>query len=98
MALIELGGGYRHTDLNSYFGGLGQNTSRVSAVGVNGGSNSPGTDADAEVMLDIEVCAAIVPGVEVVVYFSDSSDRGFLDAVSTAVHDPIHKPSVISIS
>jgi kumamolisin len=33
-----------------------------------------------------------------VVYFAPNSDQGFHDAITTAVHDTVNKPSVISIS
>ncbi len=101
VAIIELGGGYSQTDLNTYFQNLGIAPPSVSAVGVDGGSNSPGQnpDADGEVMLDIEVVGSVAPGAKIVVYFStNSSDQGFLDAVSTAVHDTTNNPSVVSIS
>jgi kumamolisin len=32
------------------------------------------------------------------VYFAPNTDRGFLDAITTAIHDTQNKPSVISIS
>ncbi len=49
-------------------------------------------------MLDIEVVAAIAPRAKIAVYFAPNTDRGFLDAITTAVHDTVRKPSVISIS
>ena len=56
-AILELGGGFSQTDLDTYFKSLGLTSPSVSAVSVDGGTNSPGTDpnADGEVMLDIEV-------------------------------------------
>ena len=100
IGLIELGGGYRPADLTAYFKTLGLPAPSVTAVSVNGGKNTPGTasGADGEVMLDIEMCAAIASGAKVVVYFTPNTDQGFIDAVSTAVHDTVNKPSVISIS
>ena len=100
VAVIELAGGYSEADLSTYFTGLGLSAPTISAVGVDGGSNSPGTnsDADGEVMLDIEVIAAVANGASIVVYFANTSDQGFLDGVSTAVHDTTNKPSVVSIS
>jgi kumamolisin len=97
VAIIELGGGFSQTDLNTYFNG---SPPSVVAVGVGGGSNSPGTDtgADGEVMLDIEVVGAVAPGANIVVYFALNTDQGFINAVSTAAHDTTHHPSVISIS
>jgi kumamolisin len=53
---------------------------------------------DGEVMLDIEVAGAVAPGAHIVVYFAPNTDQGFHDAIAQAVHDPVHKPSVISIS
>ena len=53
---------------------------------------------DGEVMLDIEVVGAVATGASIAVYFAPNTDAGFLDAVSTAVHDTIRKPSVLSIS
>ncbi|MCU1247258.1 MAG: Peptidase propeptide [Edaphobacter sp.] len=100
IAIIELGGGYRTADLTTYFKSIGQKTPKVSMVSVDGGKNSPtnANSADGEVMLDIEVAAAVAPGANIVVYFAPNTDQGFLDAVANAVHDTKNKPSVISIS
>jgi kumamolisin len=101
VALIELGGGFVPADLDAYFEGLGLGTPSVVAVPVDGGANSPTGDAngpDGEVMLDIEVAGAIAPQANIVAYFAPNTDAGFLDAITTAIHDTTHKPSVISIS
>jgi kumamolisin len=98
VAIIELGGGFRDEELQTYFARVGVPAPLVTAVPVDGGSNSPGGDADGEVLLDIEVVGALAPGAHIVVYFADPSDRGFYDALSTAVHDSAHNPSVVSIS
>lgn len=102
IAIIELGGGYSDSDLSSYFSGLGISQGpKVTAVGVDGGANQPTGDpnsADGEVLLDIEVAGAIAPGASIVVYFTTNTDQGFLDAITTAIHDTANAPSVISIS
>jgi kumamolisin len=100
IGIIELGGGYRTADLTAYFKGLGQSAPKVTAVSVDKGKNSPGnaSGADGEVMLDIEVAAAVAPGAKIVVYFAPNTDQGFIDAISSAVHDATNNPSVISIS
>ncbi|MGZ4299912.1 MAG: S53 family peptidase, partial [Solirubrobacteraceae bacterium] len=100
VGIIELGGGFSTDDLSTYFQGLGLTGPSVTAVSVDGGQNTPGTDpnADGEVMLDIEVVGAVAPDVAIAVYFAPNTDQGFIDALSTAVHDTVHKPSVISIS
>jgi kumamolisin len=102
IALIELGGGYKTTDLSSYWSQLKLTaTPAVSAVSVGNGSNNPTGDPngpDGEVMLDIEVAGSIAPGAKIVVYFADNTDAGFLNAITTAVHDSTNNPSVVSIS
>jgi kumamolisin len=100
IGIIELGGGYKTADLTTYFKTLGQKAPQISAVSVDGAKNSPtnANSADGEVMLDIEVSAAVAPGAKIVVYFAPNTDQGFIDAITTAVHDSTNKPSVISIS
>ncbi|GAC1512959.1 MAG: S53 family peptidase [Chloroflexota bacterium] len=100
IALIELGGGYRTQDLQAYFARLGITQPQVTEVSVDQGQNSPGAanSADGEVMLDIEVAGAVAPGSRIVVYFAPNTDRGFLDAITTAIHDTANKPSIVSIS
>jgi kumamolisin len=100
IGIIELGGGYRTTDITAYFKSIGVPAPSVTTVSVDGGKNSPSNanSADGEVMLDIEVAAAVAPGAKIVVYFAPNTDQGFFDAVGSAVHDTVNKPSVISIS
>jgi kumamolisin len=101
IALIELGGGYRPQDLEAYFAGLGLAAPAVTAVAVDHGANQPSGDPngpDGEVMLDIEVAGAIAPAAAIAVYFAPNTDAGFLDAVTSAIHDDARKPSVVSIS
>jgi kumamolisin len=100
IGIIELGGGYRQADLTAYFKSLGLASPGIAAVSIDGGKNQPSTasSADGEVMLDIEVAASVAPGAKIAVYFAPNTDQGFLDAITTAVHDTTQKPSVISIS
>src|SRR5689334_22974938 len=100
VAIIELGGGDRKSDLDAYFSGLGVPTPSVTSVGVDGADNQPEGDpqsADGEVLLDIEVAGALAPAARFLVYFAPNSDAGFLDAVSEAIH--AHPtPAAVSIS
>src|ERR1700722_12714714 len=101
IALLELGGGFNPTDLKNYWKQVGlSKTPTVTAVPVGNGSNSPGdpNGADGEVMLDIEVSGSIAPGSKIVVYFAENTDAGFLNAITTAIHDSTNTPSILSIS
>src|SRR5579859_3780923 len=97
VAIIELGGGYTASDLSTYFSGLSLSVPSVTAVGVDGGSNSPGDPADGEVELDIQVVGGVAPGASQVVYFGPNTDQGFIDAISQAVH-ATPTPAAVSIS
>jgi kumamolisin len=100
IGIIELGGGYRKADITAYFARLGIAPPVVRTVRVDGGRNQPSTadSADGEVMLDILVAGAVAPKARIAVYFAPNTDKGFLDALTMAVHDEVNKPSVISIS
>jgi subtilase family serine protease len=45
----------------------GSPTPALTAVGVDGATNAPGSDADGEVALDIDVAGSVAPGAKVVV-------------------------------
>jgi kumamolisin len=100
IALIELGGGYDPGEMTRYFKGLGLATPPIlDAISVDGAHNAPDGSPDSddgEVVLDIEVAGAVAPRASIAVYFAPNTDRGFLDAVTTAVYDP--KTTVVSIS
>jgi kumamolisin len=102
VGIIELGGGEKPADLAAYFSSLGIATGpTVTVVAVDHGRNTPTGDPngpDGEVMLDIEVVGAVAPQAHIAVYFAPNTAAGFLDAITTAIHDSVNKPSVISIS
>ncbi len=63
IAIVELGGGWVVSDIDSYFQSLGQPTPAIIDVSVDGTENTPGQsgsagDDDYEVALDIEVSGA----------------------------------------
>jgi kumamolisin len=100
LAILEFGGGFGSSDLDSYFSGLAIPTPTVTAASVDGAVNQPGQDpngADGEVLLDIEVAGSVAPGATQIVYFAPNTDQGFVDAVSTAVHAS-PTPTAVSIS
>jgi len=103
VGIIELGGGYRPQDITNYLRGLGLSTPTVVPVSVDGANNTPVGTAnsdDAEVGLDVEVVAAVAPGAKIAVYFAPNNrtSKGFIDALTKAVHDDVNDPTVISIS
>ena len=100
IGILEFGGGFDQQTLSTYFGNLGVATPSVIAVPVDGGTNNPGADpnADGEVFLDIEVAGAVAPNASIAVYFSDFTVQGWVDNLTQAIHDTANNPSVISIS
>jgi kumamolisin len=101
IGILEFGGGYQSSDLDTYFQQLGVPTPSVTAVSVDGVQNQPQPgpgSPDVEVDLDIEMAGGAAPGAQIVVYFAPFTEQGWVDGISTAVNDSLHKPSVISIS
>ena len=106
IAILELDGGFRPEELTAYFKTLGIPAPSVEVIRFeHGGSNNPGTNAldpfcrDPEVMLDIQLAAAIAPGARILVYFAaDDSDDSYLAALSAIIHDTVNRPDIISTS
>ncbi|KAF8919091.1 hypothetical protein BGZ58_004737, partial [Dissophora ornata] len=100
IALIELDGGFRMSDLEIYFKEIDVPLPSIVAVDV-GLGNVPSGNAyvDGEVMLDIEVAGAVAPKADIAVYFGPNiGSQGFIAAIRAAIYDTQRKPSVISIS
>ena len=63
IGIVELGGGWTQSDMDSFFQSIGQPTPSITVVSVDGTKNSPNQsgsagDDDYEVALDIEVSGA----------------------------------------
>ncbi len=56
------------------------------------------TTKDLEAALDAQVAGALAPGARIVLYEAPDDERGFLDAIRTALFDAEFEPSVLSIS
>jgi kumamolisin len=100
VALIELGGGYQLTDLAKYLAKLQLPLPRVVPVSVDHATNRPTGDPtgpDGEVMLDLEVVSCVAPRATLAVYFAPNTEAGFVNAVTTAIHDTQCRPGVLSI-
>jgi kumamolisin len=97
-------GGYDPALLNAYFSKLlDMAPPALTDVVVHGPGNQPGNgsnaeDVSGEVYLDLCVVGSLAPGARIVVYFTEFTEQGWVDAVSHAVTDTVNDPSVLSIS
>ena len=100
IGILEFGGGYRDSDLQAYFAKLGLPCPEVVAVPVGGRTNAPGVsrNLDVEVALDLQIAGAIAPGARLAAYFCEWTEKGWIDALETAIHDRDNQPSILSIS
>jgi kumamolisin len=103
IGLLEFGGGYNIGDIQRFFSELQMAGPTPITVGVDGATNAPGNAQnpqhdDIEVTLDIDVAGSAAPGAGIVVYFAPATEQGWVDAATTAIHDVVNKPSVLSIS
>lgn len=100
---IEALGGYDPAALKSYFDRLQLPMPEITNVVVHGPGNRPGdgsidSDVTDEVLLDIQVAGAIAPRAKFVMYFTEFTERGWVDAIIAAATDDLNKPTVLSIS
>jgi kumamolisin len=107
VAIIALGGGFRADELSSYFVSLGVSLPTIEAVSIRGASNQAdgpdqrggrSTAASETIMMGIEVLGSIAPNARIAVYFTPNTEQGFVDAVSSAIHDAARRPSVVLIN
>ena len=98
IGIVEFGGGYKLSDIQAFFNGLSLPTPVLTDVGVDGATNSPGQSADTENLLDIDVAGSVAPGAKIVMYYAPNNEQGFIDVITTAIHDATNKPSALSIS
>jgi len=98
IAIIELGGSYNIEDIESYFRWLKIHTPEIRVIPVDNTIGALGTDDDGEVLLDIDMAGCVAPGAKIAIYTAPNTERGFIDAVNSAVHDATNRPSVLSIS
>jgi kumamolisin len=84
IGVVELGGAYDASDLQK----LKLPAQNVTVVPVDGATPTPDPQgADGEVMLDVEIIAAVAPGAKQRVYFAKNDNRSFLDAVTQATRE-----------
>ena len=98
IGVISLGGRYDDRVQAAYQKAMGVPHVAFNVVDVDGGADRP-TDAGptGENMLDAEMIGTLVPNADKTLYIAPNTDRGFLDAISTALHDK-HQNDVLSIS
>lgn len=94
IALLEFGGGYFPSDLAAYCTQAGIAVPKVEAISVSAPTDQK-DGAEGEVMLDVEVVAAVVPDATIKVYFATFSEQGWVDVLDRVVKDA---PDVVSIS
>ncbi len=97
IGIIELGGGYKKSDLADYFKRMNIPEPDVTWKSIDKGQNSPSNPdgADGEVQINIEVVGSVAPNSKIVVYFTANTDQGYIDAVKAAIDDTQNHPKVL---
>lgn len=98
IGLLEFGGGYFEHDLQKFCKLAGVPVPQVKPVSADGTPTSAKDGAEGEVMLDVEVVAGICPKANIVVYFADWSEQGWIAVLDAVTRDAENDPGVISIS
>jgi kumamolisin len=99
VGLLEFGGGYFPSDLQMFCSMANISpVPQVTPVSADGTPTNSKDGAEGEVMLDIEVVAGVCTGANIVVYFADWSEQGWITNLDTAVQDQTNNPGVLSVS
>jgi kumamolisin len=98
VGVISLGGRYDDRVQAAYTKSMSVPHVPFNVVNVDGGAINPSDPGPTgENMLDAEMIGTLVPNADKTIYIAPNTDRGFLDAISTALHDKHHNDA-ISIS
>ncbi len=98
IGVISLGGRYDDRVEAAYQKSMGVAHVPFNVVDVDGGAQRPDDPGPTgENMLDAEMIGTLVPKADKTIYIASNTDRGFLDAISTALHDKHHNDA-LSIS
>lgn len=85
VGIIELGGGLDVNDNAQYYKEHGLKLPSIDLLGVDGASNKPGANADAEVALDSQIVGVVAPDAHQQIIFGPNTKRGFVDAITRAI-------------
>ncbi len=99
IGFIQLGGGYRQTDIDQYFADNCMKAPQVFAKYTSNVANTPSlcSVADNEIAMDLQIAGSVAPDAKHVVYFAPNSSKGFMDVIAAAIFDKEHRPSVLCI-
>jgi subtilase family serine protease len=90
IGILEFSGSIGYEDLASYFSMLNLPVPDVASISVAGGREESDFGADGQVMMDIEIAAAIAPRARIRVYFAPwGSAKGWQEAINRASADRV---------
>lgn len=100
VGIIALRGAYRRGDLDAALTRMQRDAPEIVEIDVDGQRVNFGVYArgDQELALDLQILAALLPHARIVLYFAANSQDGIGQALDKAIHDPVNRPSVISLS
>ena len=87
IGILEFGGGYRQKDLDKHVASQRLAKPEIVDINVDDAKNSPGSRADAEVLSNIQIVAAIAPQAALRIYFAPYASTGWVNAIRKAVAD-----------
>jgi len=98
VGILEFGGGYFDSDLQSFCTIAGTSKPQVTVVSTDGVGTKAKDGAEGEVMLDAEIVAGACPKAAIVLYFAHWSEHGWISALDAVIQDKAHDPGVVSVS
>lgn len=86
IALVSLYGGFRRSDLDTFFSAMGLPVPAIDVIGVDGAVNNPvaDPDANAELVMSLELLGSLAPGARLAVYLAPNNEGGLIDGIKAA--------------
>src|ERR1700728_3836350 len=77
IAVVSINGGFRQSDLDTYFAYGGRPGPAIHVVGVDGASNDPDAapEDNGELVLSLEMLGAMAPGARLVAYLAPITEQ-----------------------
>lgn len=100
IGVVQFRGEFKAADFDRSMQSQGVTTQHPAVKRVDGAAvhHEIETTKDLEAALDVQIIAALAPRARVVIYEAPDDERGFLDAIRTAIFDEEFRPSILSIS
>jgi kumamolisin len=98
VAIAEFGGAYSASDVQAFCKQNGRAVPEITLLTLDQGADQQLPDYSGEVMMDVEIIAALCPAASISVYFARFNQQGWIDLLNAVVETKPLPPVALSVS